>query len=423
MMTRRNTVLCGALGVMLLLSVVSANKVTDAEADRQWLFEWLQEQHLSSENKARSIVAIKQSYLNTALSKDWIACAEDHGFDPHMEAMRFPPGYKLLFLGNYMIRQVAEAVMMAVPEEDIESYRFLYMTQEEVGQMLQRQGRSESDFGKCPCPISKQRGGYRYGCPIQEMIPGDATEALQKPPTVEGGTAICNGEQTDKSVAFCRDDVAAIRLRNGGIVAQLSNVPAHADQLKDLVESLFNTSLSRFDAVVANAGDNEQLFHAQCGSLAYPSPADWQKIQDQGRLRRGIIDPTAMVKTLKAAGFKGRILYSGRYMGPADVEEEDVAAWGMAATDYGLASEFIPLRSEEEFPEQKECGFATKKGGRQSVFPGPYMMFPAFLQKKLDQVMEAPAATKFVTRFMEAPGGRKDPTKMAATSAYRGFRG
>ena len=170
------------------------------EADREWLFEWLQEQHLSSENKARFMVAVKQSYLNTELSKEWIACADEHGFVPHMEAVRFPPGYKILFLGNSIIQQVAEAVMMAIPEEDIESYQFLYMTRGELGEMLVRQGRSESDFAKWPCPVSQDKGRYRYGCPTAKINVGQ--KGLNELPTVKGGTAVCNGDDTDKSMAI-----------------------------------------------------------------------------------------------------------------------------------------------------------------------------------------------------------------------------
>ena len=132
-------------------------------------------------------------------------------------------------------------------------------------------------------------------------------------------------------------------------------------------------------------------------------------------------DAEKLEMALKTAGFKGRILYTGRYEEDGD---EEVSDWSTAASDYGIAPQFIPLRSDEEFPEQKECGFATKKGGSESVFPGPYMMFPAFLQKKLDEIIDTPAASKFVTRFVIAPdGGRKDAEKDATTPVYWSMRG
>eukprot|EP00873_Tetraselmis_striata_P037560 jgi/Tetstr1/457824/TSEL_044369.t1 len=214
----------------------------------------------------RRLVPLRWNYIKPETCEPWLDCVRKHKLLDTLQLTPWPPGTKVLFIGNSFVRQLAETAVLDVPEGEIKT-------------MLYPNTFDRKSQQSCLCPLSDNGPGNV--CEFEDVLslsPDDARGPLR----IDGvqycdswyynGTAL-KAYHDSSEVRFCSDDRAVVQLYDGGVIAQVIN---HQTLFKvPLEEGVLHATgmpLSAFDVLIANQANPAKGYYHLCDGDMGPLP-------------------------------------------------------------------------------------------------------------------------------------------------------
>lgn len=325
-----------------------------------WLLDWVP----TESSPDRRVVNVRLNYFSSGQSKKWLQCARKHRFlDPErLNAPSLRPGTKILMLGNSFMRQLAENLIMGIPDERIESMFFEYHTPEQKKEVLDRFGMSESDIYYCPCPLAERDDGrIEPYCKLVDVfhLANNRRESGNFTP-VWCDSHVFRSPVTD-AAEICGDNSGLVNMKDGTVIAQLINSPLNLIPLEDAVEMAFNMTLGTFDLVIANRGNTYGgMRHDLCKTPLMSLPQWFQEKMDHDEgMSTKLIRPNQVAESLAKSGFQGTLYYTSDYIWQP-ISSSLMKAWVVQAHKHGIIAQQLQVFDKGNYRSVLETCKATE---------------------------------------------------------------
>mmetsp|Transcript_47712 Transcript_47712/g.121741 ORF Transcript_47712/g.121741 Transcript_47712/m.121741 type:complete len:396 (-) Transcript_47712:111-1298(-) len=365
--------------LLLLLSIsweggVASNRISgtgqalgthgiNAGVAARWQLEW----RPSITPPPRRLVPVRWNYFSTSkfegddttpdLCAPWLQCVREQGLARTLHLTPWPPGTKVLFLGNSYVGQLAQTAVLDVPDAAIKS---MHYPKTQVSRKT----------WICQCPLrGSKKTGYQNSCNLEDYMTLSAQNGRGAHQV--DGVQYCNSWTYNETTAmdatprysYCADFMGVVQLHDGTVVANLINHPAQLLPLEKGVQLATGLPLSAFDVVVANRGNMAGPIFKRCGEKGPLKPSQF---------RRVALPFGNVVKGLSRAGFRGHLFQVSDNMWKPMQADVAKAVRSVQARGLPFSVHESSVLHGMGFEVVRRCGLAKSKK-EHACMPGPTM--------------------------------------------------
>mmetsp|Transcript_42814 Transcript_42814/g.111013 ORF Transcript_42814/g.111013 Transcript_42814/m.111013 type:complete len:383 (-) Transcript_42814:45-1193(-) len=340
--------LCAALwgGAEAVLGrLARRNLDKPGNSSERWQLVW----HVGVTKPPRRLVPVRYNYVSAKKSEAWLKCVHDNELQRTLQLTPWPPGTKVLFIGNSFVRELAETAVLDVPDGAIRSMNYA--------------------IHNCGC-VTTDVAGIGNRCVLDDylsMPPENRRAALR----IDGvyycdgwnynGTALAKYNDTVER-RNCHDDPGRVHTYDGTTLAQVANHQLILElPLEEGVVRALGLPLSYFDVVIANQANlvSHYVRYSPCPGALLSRPRDSRALP-VGNILGG----------LERGGFSGHLFMVSDRMWqpvPADVHESLSEAEAAGLPFHVHSSSVLDGR---QFEVVQTCGTSSVDGSH-AVIPGP----------------------------------------------------
>mmetsp|Transcript_4618 Transcript_4618/g.11476 ORF Transcript_4618/g.11476 Transcript_4618/m.11476 type:complete len:395 (-) Transcript_4618:284-1468(-) len=352
------------LSAALSVSEASTGLALDVLADHspRWQLSWqpgvttpprrlvpVRWNYMSSRGGVWSPESVGAGGFQTDTCKPWLQCVHENKLEHTLHLTPWPPGTKVLFLGNSYVKELSSTAVLDVPDGAIRSMHY--------------------PVSKCRCPSP----GPNSHCPLGDF--------LSLPPEHEkaglrvNGVQYCDSWAYDRAVTaryndtarqrLCADGPGVVRLYDGTMLANIVNHHYVLEDgvlpLEDGVRRAIGVPLGAFDVVVANQGNSVESY------LRAPCPGG--SLQHRPRNSRGL-PAGSILSALERSGFRGHLFMVSDTMWQPVPSEVRQALQEAEAAGLPFSANTSSVLHGEQYEVVSVCGMANARDNHACI-PGP----------------------------------------------------